>query len=567
MEVAFAAEENEEQVRVDLFVTWAVPSTPTHVTVTVWQAAAPTPVPVQGAGLTVQCAESSDCPPNGTVEPLQRVRLTATRTGGDPTMYGTECPIGDLQDADGYCNWRLRKEVLDAEGRITNQGEFLDGGNSTGFTWVAPTTTSADPVEVTIGIQFETNLEYTLVRQGRRTLNFTMQAPTETRTLDMDISCWQANKTDTAQKMDPNDHGDTSACVWDLNNLTDTKITLKGRVDATPNCSGMANNGAENITCVGEPEWRFYGGAAGRTEAVDPDTGYHRQAVWTPGNLEMGDHDQIGLSVGNQYGSGRGQTAFIQVRDTNEPPEIGRQDNTGRRIDGITCQLDNPDGQDQVDLDSCTVLRGYTGGAANTLSLRLGVKDPDSEHPDVEWSGSGMLTPEGSSALNAYATWDSTGLSVGQYTLTATVTENRGAGKPTSDFRATRTVRVTVEDYDAPPDTPREPTAPDRTQTCDPDYQGTLLVGDLYCGHRHSSSHTWTGFTPHSDYVWSRAVGSAGQSSVTLENSTERTGMKLRARENRICGIARGVCGEYVDTQVHSEGGNVYQWVNYTPEP
>ena len=43
--------------------------------------------------------------------------------------------------------------------------------------------------------------------------------------------------------------------------------------------------------------------------------------------------------------------------------------------------------------------------------------------------------------------------------------------------------------------------------------------------------------------------------------------MRLRARENRICGIARGVCGEYVDNQVHSESGNVYQWVNYTPEP
>ena len=270
--------------------------------------------------------------------------------------------------------------------------------------------------------------------------------------------------------------------------------------------------------------------------------------------------------VGDQTGGGRGQTAFIQVRDTNKPPEIGRRDSAGRLIDEITCELANPDGQDQVDRTSCTVLRGYTGGTANRLRLRLSVKDPDSEPPRVEWSGRGVLTPNPPSELNAYATWDSTGLSAGQYTLTATVTENRGAGKPASDFRATRTVTVTVEDYDAPPEI-QDPEEPDRTTECDPNYRGTLFVDDLYCGQRHSTSQTWTGFTPHSDYVWSRAVGSTGQSSVVLEDSIERTGLRLRARENRICGIARGVCGEYVDTRVHSEGGNVYQWVNYTPEP
>ena len=506
--------------------------------------------------LTLSC-KTSGC--DGGVTALARVDLKLTVSG--LASDDVECAI---EESRPDCTWRIRKEPVNGDGYSHNLGgRLLAGGTSDRFTWEAPAIPAgSSSIAYHAYVQIETNLVAPFDRSGNsNSINFTVNADDATvppRMIDVTLGCEQNR---------PKNSG-YGTCLWDTNNPpSDGKIIVLGHISTDPPCSGSDR-------CWGTPEWRYNQVGAerriltpGASETLAGGLKAHAKLEWKIGTLGVGEHDQVGLGTDSAIDTGgTGTVVNIQVRDTNEPPEIGRQDDRGGRIDGITCQLNNPDGQDQVDPNSCTVLRGYTGGAANILRLRLGVKDPDSQIPNVEWSGRGVFTPEGSSAQSAYASWDSTGLSAGQYTLTATITENRGAGKPTSNFRATRTVRVTVEDYDAPPEV-LEPTEPDRTQTCDPNYQGTLFVDDLYCGHRHSSSHTWTGFTPHSDYVWSRAVGSAGQPSVVLENSIARSGMRLRARENRICGIARGVCGEYVDNQVHSESGNVYQWVNYTPEP
>jgi hypothetical protein len=94
-------------------------------------------------------------------------------------------------------------------------------------------------------------------------------------------------------------------------------------------------------------------------------------------------------------------------------------------------------------------------------------------------------------------------------------------------------------------------------------------TGDPYCGQLHDRSYTWTGFTSAEDYLYADAVGSAGSPEVTLAEGMVRPGIGLHQRDqNRICGVARGVCGEansHYDSFVHDEGGNIYQWVNVYP--
>ena len=80
--------------------------------------------------------------------------------------------------------------------------------------------------------------------------------------------------------------------------------------------------------------------------------------------------------------------------------------------------------------------------------------------------------------------------------------------------------------------------------------------------------YTWTGFTDGLDFRYYRAVGSSGQPEIELQEVPAFEGIGLREDHNRICGVSRGVCGEadsLYDTTVHSDGNNVYQWVNVYP--
>ena len=497
---------------------------------------------------TVGCA--------GAVTALERVELKLAVTGLDSD--DVECGIEEYRSD---CTWRIRKEPVGRTGqRHAEGGRFLATGTSTSFTWEAPARPAGSAsIPYHAYAQIETNLGGTPDRSSTsNSIDFTVNADNATvppRMIDVTLSCAQDR---------PRNRGDGS-CLWDVNNAPrDGKIIVLGHISTDPPCTG-------NDACWGTPEWRYSQvGAERRTltpganETLDGRLKAHAKLEWKIGSLRIGDNDQVGLGTDSPIGAGgTGTVVNIQVRDTNEPPEIGRADDLGRRIDGITCDLVDPHGQDQVDPIACTVLRGFADGASR-LRLRLAVKDPDSELPSVEWSGRGAFTPDRVTTTSAYATWDSAGLSPGQYTLTATVTENRGAGFPASDFRATRTVTVRVEDYEAPPEEPQEPTGPDRTMVCDPNYRGTSFIGDLYCGQRHATGYAWTGFTDAADWLFN-AVGTSGAPSVEL---VAISGYRLRQNENRICGIARGVCGgDYSDTSVHSEDGNTWQWINVDAQP
>ena len=516
---------------------------------------------------TVGCA--------GAVTALQRVDLKLAVTGLDSD--DVECGIGESRSD---CTWRIRREPVGNNGQSHPEGgRFLAEGTSASFTWEAPARPAgSSSIPYDAYAQIETNLGGTPDRSSVSTgISFTVTGDDAAgpRSIHVRLGCEQNRTRGGMQR----------SCLWDTNNPpSDDKITIFGNISTDPACTPSATN-----TCWGTPEWRYGQTGAARTELTpvgtftDPTNGQstlatHAKMEWRLGTLRVGTDDHVRLGTDSPIGGvngngGTGTTAVIQVRDTNKPPVIGARDDRGRLVDGITCHLHNPASQDQVDLDSCTVLRGYGEGigTADELKLTLGVTDRDSNEPGVAWSGSGVFKEEdftsrtGGHADLATVIWDSTGLSAGQYTLTATVTENRGAGKPSSSFRATRTVGVRVENYDAPPQAPQTPQEPDRTRTCDPNYRGNFFIEERYCGQRHDTGRTWTGFTSLTDYVWSRAVGSTGQSHVVLEETTARSGMRLRRNENRICGIARGVCGEYADTQVHSEGGNIYQWINITP--
>ena len=528
--------------------------------------------PTAAGALTLSCVTGT-C--NGAVTALTRVDLKLAVTGLDSD--DVECGIGESRSD---CTWRIRREPVGNNGQSHPEGgRFLAEGTSASFTWEAPARPAgSSSIPYDVYAQIETISagapDRSSVSNG---ISFTVTGDDAAgpRSIHVRLGCEQNRTRGGMQR----------SCLWDTNNPpSDDKITIFGNISTDPACTPSATN-----TCWGTPEWRYGQTGAARTELnpggtfTDPTDGRsplatHAKLDWRLGTLRVGADDQVRLGTDSPIGGvngngGSGTVVVVQVRDRNEPPEIGRRDDRGRLVDGITCYLHNPASQDQVDLDSCTVLRGYGEGisTADELKLTLGVTDRDSNEPGVAWSGSGVFKEEdftsrtGGHADLATVIWDSTGLSAGQYTLTATVTENRGAGKPASNFQATRTVGVRVENYDAPPIAPQTPQEPDRTRTCDSNYRGNFFIEERYCGQRHDTGRTWTGFTPLTDYVWSRAVGSTGQSHVVLEETTARSGMRLRRNENRICGIARGVCGEYADTQVHSEGGNIYQWINITP--
>ena len=94
------------------------------------------------------------------------------------------------------------------------------------------------------------------------------------------------------------------------------------------------------------------------------------------------------------------------------------------------------------------------------------------------------------------------------------------------------------------------------------------MIGDAYCGQLHDRGYTWTGFTDGLAFRYYRAVGSAGEPEIELQAVPAFLGIGLRKDHNRICGVSRGVCDEadsLYDSTVHSDGGNVYQWVNVYP--
>ena len=472
----------------------------------------------------------ADCPTSVEAGSTLSFRAIVTPTpSGDPRAEEpdtgkkngeVECGVGQNKET---CGWRLSQ--LNGSG---TPGRF-ESGDSENVTWRVP----SSPGRVTITGKYqlyEDQYPYTFVGWGgnkghndSNSLTFTVFEPVAATPLDLDLMCGETPPTA------------GGACDFVLGETTSMHVTLKVYIDGTSTPATSAD--------MATPEWSRSGGSI----VVDSDS---MGVMWTPTGLSSGDEARVTVSVNTTTQNadprvGFANTATMVVRDPYLPPVVSAAICTTQ----VTPQGGNPE---------CTATLDDPDGRGHIVNLGVTASDPNGDDLEYVWrTEHGSLTPRGDQAI-----WSAAGLTSDRtYTVTVSVNDRF--------FNVSESFQIKVVRYEPPGEDERS-----ETYVCAPDAGwktrgGEPVVGDPYCGQLHSRSHTWTGFTTHTDYVWRSAVGSAGSPEVELENSRWRPAIGIHTENvNRICGIARGVCGEsnsLYDSTVHDEGGNIYQWVYIYP--
>ena len=345
------------------------------------------------------------------------------------------------------------------------------------------------------------------------------------------------------------DNGDTDSAI-DKNGTSCDSID---GADVMVTLTVTRPNGTTVSSLTYYVEWDVRGGVTRSIGSSHPTSTTSRGRhllTWASTGLTTGDQGVVVAGVrpnGYDHAFNSNQVTIV-MKERDLPPVLNAIACTPR----VTPQGDNP--------AVCTATLDAPGGQGHLVDLSIDASDPNDDPLTYIWRAdrgsfnSGVRTNR--------TTWSAAGLSTGQYTVTANVAE-RLTGVHTQDVvvdvvRYTPSVQIPVyTPYACTPDAGWENGSP------------SPKTGDPYCGQLHDRSYTWTGFTDAEDYLYNDAVGSAGSPEVTLAEGIERPGIGLyQLDQNRICGVARGVCGEansYYDSSIHNEGGNIYQWVNVYP--
>ena len=455
-----------------------------------------------------------------------------------------ECNVGRTART---CGWRISQ--LSGSG---TPGRFVSG-DSVNLTWKAP----SSPGSVTIGGRYQLFVQgvggFFPVPEhwsdnkgdaaGSNTLTFNVIEPTPPPDLRPHLSCDNG-------PMDSDLDRNGTSC--DSIDGADVAVTL----------TVTRPNGTTVSSLLYDVEWDVRGGGPPVLSSSHPTATTSRARhvlTWSSTGLTTGDQGVVVAAArpnGYDYAFNSTQVTII-VKERDQPPVVS----------AVTC---TPRVTPQGDPDVCTATLDDPGGQGHLVDLSIDASDPNDDPLTYIWRAA-RGSFNGGVRTNR-TTWSAAGLSTGQYTVTANVAE-RFTGVHARD------VVVNVARYAPPVQEPpvQEPPVqepPDMLPyVCTPDggwENGTLapMIGDAYCGQLHDRGYTWTGFTDGLAFRYYRAVGSAGEPEIELQAVPAFLGIGLRKDHNRICGVSRGVCGEadsLYDSTVHSDGGNVYQWVNVYP--
>ena len=454
-----------------------------------------------------------------------------------------ECGVGKAAKT---CGWRISQR----SGSGT-PGRF-ESGDSVNLTWRAP----SSPGEVTIGGRYQLYVEgvggfFPIPEHwsdnkgdaaGSNTLTFDVIEPTPPPDLRPHLSCDNGEPLPTDSSPRPNDPPRMGSC--DSIDGADVEVTL----------TVTRPNGTTVSSLLYNVEWDVRAGGSPVISSSHPTSTTSRarhRLTWSSTGLTTGDQGVVVAAArpnGYDYAFNSTQVTII-VKERDLPPVVSEIACTPR----VTPQGDNP--------AVCTATLDAPGGQGHLVDLSIDASDPNDDPLTYIWRAANGRFNGG--VRTNRTTWSAAGLSTGQYTVFANVAERLTGVHE-------RTVVVNVARY-APP-VPEPPVVTPYVCTPDGGWENGMaqpIVGDAYCGQLHDRSYTWTGFTDAEDYLYSDAIGSAGSPEVTLAEGRTRPGIGLyQLHQNRICGVARGVCGEadsYYDSFIHNEGGNVYQWVNVYP--
>ena len=365
---------------------------------------------------------------------------------------------------------------------------------------------------------------------GSNTLTFDVIEPTPPPDLRPHLSC---------------DNGDTDSAI-DKNGTSCDSI---GGADVVVTLTVTRPNGTTVSSLLYDVEWDVRGGShvISSSHPTSSTSRAHHRLTWSPTGLTTGDQGVVVAAARpNGYNHAFNSTQVtIIAKERDLPPVVSEIACTPR----VTPQGDNP--------AVCTATIDAPGGQGHLVDLSIDASDPNDDPLTYIWRAANGSFNGG--VRTNRTTWNAAGLSTGQYTVTANVAE-RFTGVHTQD------VVVHVVRYTPPVHIPVY-----TPYACTPDAgweNGSLspVIGDA--GQLHDRGYTWTGFTDGLDFRYYRAVGSSGQPEIELQEVPAFEGIGLREDHNRICGVSRGVCGEadsLYDTTVHSDGNNVYQWVNVYP--
>ena len=520
-----------------------------------------------GVGTTVSLRAIVTPPPSGYVTEEVNGRLNGK----------IECGVG--QEA-RTCGWRISQ--VDGSG---TPGRF-ESGDSVNLTWRAP----SSPGSVTIGGRYQLYVQgvggFFPVPEhwsdnkgdaaGSNTLTFDVIEPTSTSPPDLrpHLSCDNG-------PMDSEIDKNGTSC--DSIDGADVAVTL----------TVTRPNGTTVSSLLYYVEWDVRGGGPPVISSSHPTPTTSRarhRLTWSSTGLTTGGQGVVVAAArpnGYNYAFNSTQVLII-VKGRDLPPVVSEIACTPR----VTPQGDNP--------AVCTATLDAPGGQGHLVDLSIDASDPNDDPLTYIWRAANGRFNGG--VRTNRTTWSAAGLSTGQYTVTANVAERLTGVHE-------RTVVVNVARYAPPMQEPpgqeppgqeppgqeppgqeppgqeppgqeppgQEPPGqepPDMLPyVCTPDggwENGTLapMIGDAYCGQLHDRGYTWTGFTDGLDFRYYRAVGSSGEPEIEVQAVPAFLGIGLRKDHNRICGVSRGVCGEadsLYDSTVHSDGGNVYQWVNVYP--
>ena len=451
-----------------------------------------------------------------------------------------ECSVGRTART---CGWRISQ--LSGSG---TPGRFVSG-DSVNLTWKAP----SSPGSVTIGGRYQLFVQgvggFFPVPEhwsdnkgdaaGSNTLTFNVIEPTPPPDLRPHLSCDNG-------PMDSDLDRNGTSC--DSIDGADVAVTL----------TVTRPNGTTVSSLLYDVEWDVRGGGPPVLSSSHPTATTSRARhvlTWSSIGLTTGDQGVVVAAArpnGYDYAFNSTQVTII-VKERDLPPVVSE----------VAC---TPRVTPQGDPDVCTATLDAPGGQGHLVDLSIDASDPNDDPLTYIWRAA-RGSFNGGVRTNR-TTWSAAGLSPGQYAVTANVVE-RFTGVHA------REVVVNVARYAPPVQEPPVQEPPDMLPyVCTPDAGWenggpSPKTGDPYCGQLHDRSYTWIGFTSAEDYLYDDAVGSAGSPEVTLAEGIVRTGIGLYQRDqNRICGVARGVCGEansHYDSFVHNEGGNIYQWVNVYP--
>ena len=441
-----------------------------------------------------------------------------------------ECNVGRTART---CGWRISQ--LSGSG---TPGRFVSG-DSVNLTWKAP----SSPGSVTIGGRYQLFVQgvggFFPVPEhwsdnkgdaaGSNTLTFDVIEPTPPPDLRPHLSC------DNGPMDSDLDRNETSC---DSIDGADVAVTL----------TVTRPNGTTVSSLLYDVEWDVRGGGHVISSSHPTATTSRARHVltWSSTGLTTGDQGVVTAAArpnGYDHAFNSNQVTII-VKERDLPPVLSAVTCTPR----VTPPQGDPD---------CTATLDDPGGQGHLVDLSIDASDPNDDPLTYIWRATcGSFS---SGVRTNQATWSAAGLSTGKCTVTANVVERLTGVQA-------REVVVHVVRY--------VPPVQHIPYACTPDAGWenggpSPKTGDPYCGQLHARSYTWTGFTSAEDYLYADAVGSAGSPEVTLAEGMVRPGIGLHQRDqNRICGVARGVCGEansHYDSFVHDEGGNIYQWVNVYP--